>query len=89
MINLEDRPLTFFKQGERVRLVDDRGVAGFRKRNGITTGEEYQVRTCWRKHNAKKDKTKILLILEGYPDWVFSTRRFERVNYLPEGLFTI
>jgi hypothetical protein len=89
MIRLEDRPARQFRTGERIRMVDDRGTAGFRKRNGIHEGGVYTVRTCWRKSVKQGRSFKYLVILEGYHDWVFSTRRFEPISHLPENLFTI
>lgn len=89
MMNLEDRPLTYFSKGEKVVLVDDRGVSGYRKHEGFTVGKEFTVRSCYRK-SVKQGRThKILVTFEGYPEWVFSTRRFSRISYLPEDLFVI
>ena len=91
MIKLEDRPLPMFRKGDRVRLVDDRGIAGYRKRNGMTHGKEFVVYKCWRKHIRRKRKHKHLLMLDGHHDWVFSTRRFELVysNSFDDELFEI
>lgn len=90
-MNLEDRPLPTFRKGDRIRLVDDTAIAGFRKRLGVKVNSEFVVKAFWKKHIRRKQRYKHLVVLDGYPDWIFSARRFELIhsNQFPEDLFTI
>lgn len=79
-----------FKEGDRVRLIDDRGIAWFRKRRGFENGTEHIVSRCWQKIKQGRS-LKRLIILEGYDTWIFSTRRFELINsnHFDDGLFEL
>lgn len=86
-MKLEDRPLRFFKRGERIRLVNTEGISSWRLNHGMELGKEYTVKYCFSRMKQRRKETKVLL--EGYPDWLFSTRRFDPASNLPEELFEI
>lgn len=89
MTDLRNRPLQFFNQGERIRLVDINDMNPWRLKHGIELGKEYTVKYCFRR--TKRGRKEIKVMLEGYQDWLFSTRRFERIadEHFEDELFTL
>jgi len=84
-----------FYDNEIIRCVDS-SIGGNRHFKGLTVGQNYTVKRSWLKNrgptlhqHGKSRNPRWLVELKEIPNGIFSCRRFERINFLPEDLFNV